>query len=183
MSMSTKVSYQIMNALKRIANCKSNSIEAGFTVFELMVAIVITALVAYAAIPRFDELNASMERMNVRKNVLLDLRRAQAETVTHGCRGIFKIAANLRSYSYGCDYLAYDTANPPSADGIIFSRTLPTNFYISSDQIIIFNSKGQIVDEAAFIDSRTVTLSENTSGPTVVFATGTLLGTGLFEYN
>ena len=157
--------------------------QRGVTIFELMMSIIVTAIIAYVAIPRFDELNVSMERMNVRKTLLLDLRRAQAETVTHGCRGIFTIAASQKSYSFGCDYLAYDPTVPPSPDMIIYNRTLPNHFYISSDDTIIFNSKGQITDELGFIDSRTVTLSDTSTGVVTPFATGTILGTGLFEFN
>lgn len=150
--------------------------------FEFLVALSISSVVAYITIPRFTEINASMHRINARKFVLLDLRRAQAETVKNGCRGIVTIAANSNSYTFGCDYLAYDTNVPPQADVIIFSRTLPNSFFISSDDTIIFNSKGQIVDELGFIDSRQITLSESAHGPMNQYATGQILGTGLFEY-
>lgn len=166
----------------KVSCCRKFKSQSAFTVFELIVTISLSAIVAVVAIPRFSDINSSMQRMNVRNNLLLDLRRAQAESVTQGCRGIFKIAPNFRSYTFGCDYLDYDTAIPPSADNLIFSRTLPTNFFINADKTIIFNSKGQITDEYNFIDSRSVTLSDNASGPTVVFAQGQVLGTGLFEY-
>ncbi|MCO6430875.1 MAG: type II secretion system protein [Deltaproteobacteria bacterium] len=156
---------------------------SAFTMFEFLVVLVVTSIVAYLAIPMFGQINSSMERVNVRKFLLLDLRRAQAESVTHGCRGIFTISSDNRSYSFGCDYLAYDTNVPPSADVITFSRTLPSHTYVTSDRTIIFNSKGQLVDELGFIDSRSITLSDDSDGPMRVFATGSVLGTGLFEYD
>lgn len=169
--------------LERVQSRNVYSNMHGFTLFELLIAISILAITAAIALPNYTELNASIERMNVRQLLLQDLRRAQAESVTHGCRGIFKIAANNRSYNFGCDYLNYDTSSPPSADSTIFARNLPIYFYAASDMTVIFNSKGQIVDEFGFLDSRQITLSENSSGSLVDFATGNILGTGVFEYD
>ena len=157
--------------------------QAGVTLLDVLVALIISVIVAVIAIPNYAQLNTSLERMNVRKTVLQDLRRAQAETVTHGCRGIFEIAVNKKAYSFGCDFLPYDTESPPSMDVLKFSRTLPNNFYIESDSSVIFNSKGQITDEIGFIDSRTISLSDNSSGPLEVYATGVVAGTGVFEFN
>ncbi len=155
--------------------------ETGFSLIEMMVAMVILALVTAAAAPNFADLSASFDRMNARSNLLQDLKRAQAESLTKGCRGIFEINPSGTGYTFGCDYLSYDASSPPSADEVSFEREMPSNVTIASDAQIIFNSRGQSVSESDVIATRTLTMSKTVGGTTEQFVSGTLMGTGLFS--
>lgn len=157
--------------------------ERGFSLIEMLVSLVIMALMTAIAAPNFADLSASFDRMNARSNLLQDLKRAQAEALTKGCRGIFTIAVGGGSYSYGCDFLSYDTNSPPAYDVMSFEREMPTGVTISSDAQIIFNSRGQTVDENDVISTVTVSMTKSVDGSPEVFVTGTLMGTGLFSLN
>lgn len=157
--------------------------QSGFTLMELMTVILIMTVTMSVAVPQLLSLNASVERMNTKLMVLQDLRRAQSEAITQGCRGILKIASDSKSYTYGCDYLNYSTATPPVADNQIFIRYLPNLFTIATSGTVIFNSRGQSVDQSDILSTRTITLREASSGSPTVFATGSLNAIGMFDYN
>jgi len=158
------------------------STEAGFTSFELLVVLSIFAILVYVSAPKFRELAGSSERFAARGHLLEDIKNAQAIALTQGCRGIFTVAEDSRSYNFGCDYLAYDTNDPPAADVISFTRPLGGDVRLTADNIIIFNSRGQTVD----IDDNQINvqlqLSSVKKGKRENFATGLLLGTGVFTY-
>ncbi|MCB0324732.1 MAG: prepilin-type N-terminal cleavage/methylation domain-containing protein [Bdellovibrionales bacterium] len=153
---------------------------AGFSLLELMVALVVLAVLTGLLAPNFATISGSFDRLNARSNLLQDLKRAQAESLTKGCRGIFQIAVGGNSYSFGCDFLAYDPASPPSYDQQSFSRTLPSGVQVSASSQIIFNSRGQSVDENDVISTTTITMTRSSSEGSETFVSGTLLGTGLF---
>jgi prepilin-type N-terminal cleavage/methylation domain-containing protein len=155
----------------------------GFTLFEVLAAMLILAITSFIAIPQFLSLNTSVTRMDVRLQVMQDLRRAQAEAITQGCRGIVTIAPDNKSYTFGCDYLSYDTTIPPVADSQSFIRYLPNLFQISADDTIIFNSRGQSVDPFDVLENRTITLSDSSTGTLRSFATGNISGIGMFDYD
>lgn len=155
--------------------------ERGFSFPDLLVSISIMAILATQAIPQFSGFASSFDRFNARSYLIQDLKRAQAEAITQGCREIFTIATDGKSYSYGCDYLPYDTNSIPQADSISFTRHLPGNMTISADALIIFNSQGHAVDASGSMSNVNITLYDD-SGPSITaVATGTLLGTGVFS--
>lgn len=153
--------------------------ELGFTLAEMLVVISLLGLLTMSAAPKFTELSASFDRMNAKSYIIQDLKRAQAESITEGCRGIFAVDADSNGYSFGCDYLSYDTAVPPSADTISFRRQLPSTVRVTVTAPIIFNSRGHAVDPDDILNNVTINLN-NVDG--VNFAAGTLLGTGVFTY-
>lgn len=156
---------------------------AAFTVMELMVAVAISAIVSVIVTPEFSKMVASFDRFNVRTDLIQDLKRAQAEALTQGCRGIFRIAANGKSYSFGCDYLEYDATNPPSADSVSFMRTLPNKITISTTSPLIFNSRGESVDVGNIISNNSISIYTSEPGTPTAFASGTILGTGVFSFD
>lgn len=143
----------------------------------------ITALLAAYAIPQYSRMSDSFDRFNARAHLLEDIKRAQAFSLAEGCRGILTIAGDGNSYDFGCDYLAYDAADPPSADSIQFTRNLGDDITLASSTSVIFNSRGQTVDKDDIIQNVTFTLTSSAKGSTGTFATGTLLGTGVFQYS
>jgi prepilin-type N-terminal cleavage/methylation domain-containing protein len=157
--------------------------ETGFSVLELLVVMSLSAVLTLFALPQYTKLAAAFDRMNARAELVKDLKRAQAESITEGCRGIIVIAADKKSYTFGCDYLDYDTASAPRSDVITFKRYLPSHITVASSGPIIFNSRGQTVDTSYIMSNTTITLTDTTKGTGGVYATGTLLGTGVFRFN
>jgi len=62
-------------------------------------------------------------------------------------------------------------------------RNLPANMTITSSDPIIFNSRGQAVDVDDIMSNLTISLIESGDGGPETFASGTLLGTGVFSYD
>ena len=153
--------------------------DKGFTLVEMLAVIIITAVVGAVAIPQFGTLRGSMDRINARAYIIQDLKRAQAESITQGCRGIFKIAANNESYTFGCDYLTYDVAADPSADVTSFVRNLPTDIEVSADAAVIFNSRGQAIDTSYALTNVDISITDDGTE----FASGTISGSGVFSYD
>lgn len=157
--------------------------ERGFTLTEMLAGISIFTIVCAMAMPHLSSLSKSFESINARSYVIQDLKRAQAETITQGCRGIFKIATDGKSYTFGCDFLPYDTSVNPSADGMSFRRNMPTTVSVGSSAPVILNSRGQTVDIDNVLVNITLTLRSHTTTPPTVMASGTLLATGVFTYD
>ena len=157
--------------------------ERGFTVMELMISVVILAILARSAVSMTTSTLDSADKSTSEVQVVQHLRRAQATAVTEGCRGIFSISNDARSYSFGCDYLPYSTATPPVADTAFFQYYLPQGITISTSGLIILNSRGQSEDESYVLTTRTVSLTSTQGLNTAVFATGTLRATGFFSYD
>lgn len=158
---------------------RSSCGSAGFTILELIVVIMMLSILAHGAVSGTMATLKSADKNSARVQVVQDLRRAQATSVTEGCRGIFEVINSGSQYTYGCDYLPYDTDPIPSADSITFTGTLPNGITMTTDSLIIFNSRGQVVNTNYSLVTRTVTLT--TVGQD--FATGTLRATGFFSYS
>jgi prepilin-type N-terminal cleavage/methylation domain-containing protein len=158
-----------------------NKREAAFTLLELIVTLTLAAILGRVAAFEFPALMQSYNRMDARAQLVQDIKRAQAESITWGCRGIFKVDSDRRGYTFGCDFLDYDTNIPPTADKIFLERDLPDRIYLSVSGPVIFNSRGQAVDPYGDINNVELTLYE--SGRELPVAQGVLLGTGVFGYD
>lgn len=150
---------------------------------ELIVAITLMSVIGAVATPRFSEMMDSFRRSTVRVQLMQDLARGQAVAVQQGCRGIMVIASNGKSYTFGCDYLPYDTATTPTYDTAMFTTKLPNKITIGTDERVIFNTRGQVVDKDNILEPRTITLYLTQNGTAGAFANGTLRVTGFFGYN
>lgn len=154
----------------------------GFTALELLITMLIFSILCFSAIPQLSKLYQVYDKRNAEMQILQDLRTAQATTVEQGCRGIFVVAADNNSYSFGCDYVPFSSSSPPPFDTQLYTRKMPSNTKISTDAEIIFNSRGQVVDEQNFLTTRSVVLSSLESSGYTTFNTGTLTATGFFSY-
>jgi type II secretory pathway pseudopilin PulG len=152
--------------------------ESGVSLLNLLAAITVAAIVGALGIPQLAILTKGFDRFNSRSFLIQDLKLAQAHSVTEGCRGIVKIAANGESYVFGCDYLGYDPAAEPSPDNTVFTRLLPDHITVVASAPVIFDSRGQSVDIDGIVQNVTLQLRARTE----TFASGTLLGTGVFSY-
>ena len=150
---------------------------------DMLVTMAILGTIGAMAAPQLSTLSSSFNRLNARTILIQDLKRAQAQALTEGCRGIFTFDASNESYSFGCDYLSYDTSDTPVADTISFQRTMPDRTQVTVSTQVIFNSRGQSVDKDDIIQNVTLSLFDTTSGSAVLYNTGTLLGTGLFSFD
>ena len=151
----------------------------GFTVFELMVTICILGLLARYAVEMTFQTLSSGNKNTARILLVQELRRAQAMAVTEGCRGIWSLGNSGNTYSFGCDYIPYDTNTTPAADVAKFAGSFPAGMTMSVSSQLIYNTRGQLVDASNALVTRTVTLSAGGSS----FASGTIRATGFFSYN
>jgi prepilin-type N-terminal cleavage/methylation domain-containing protein len=156
--------------------------QEGFTLIELVVVLTVLTVISSIAVSKFRPIESSFQRMNARSLLIQDLKRAQAEAITWGCRGIFAIADDSSGYSFGCDFLEYDTSTAPAADRVFFTRKMPTGISITASQPVIFNSRGQSVDLDGVMVNVDVDLQDYENDASTIFASGTLLGTGVFSY-
>lgn len=156
--------------------------DSGFSLFEMLVAMVIFLIVGFASSPYISGLMESFTKRNAEMQVLEDLRLAQSTAVEQGCRGIFAVASDNLSYSFGCDYTPHSTSSPPVPDSIAFTRPVPPRITVAASGLIIFNSRGLSVDETGSLVARTVTLTINRHGLDTIFNSGTLRPMGHFSF-
>jgi len=157
--------------------------EVGVSLLEMLIVVAVLGILGSVALPRFSLLNDSFHRFNARAILVQDLKRAQAQALTEGCRGIFVMHSNNRGYRYGCDYLPYSPGATPEPDLVSFQRNLPPRVSMTVSDPMIFNSRGTSVDINDIMQNVTIILFDNSSGTPVEFARGTLLGTGLFSFD
>jgi prepilin-type N-terminal cleavage/methylation domain-containing protein len=146
--------------------------ERGFSILELCVVMAILAILAAIAVPDYSEVSGSFNRQASVSQVEFDLRRARAEALAAGTRGVVSIGGGGAQYSFGFDYLPY--AEPAAAETEEFRRRLPAKITFSSSVELIFDSRGYLVDEDGNLTSAALSLSfDGTS-----FCSGTVLSTG-----
>jgi prepilin-type N-terminal cleavage/methylation domain-containing protein len=119
--------------------------EKGFTVFELLVVLVLSTIFAATALQQYADMSASFNRQNGLRQLESDLRRARAEVVAAGARGVFTIASDGKSYSFGLDYIPFSEDDPPESDSQMFRRVLPTDISLGVTNLL-YDSKGFLVD-------------------------------------
>lgn len=149
---------------------------------ELLVAMAIFFIVGFASTPYVSELMESFTKRNAEMQLLGDMRLAQATAVEQGCQGIININADHSGYTFGCDYVPFSAASPPVIDTLLFTRYLPSKIEIESDALIIFNTRGQSVEESGSVATRQITLTIQRNGSNSTFNTGTLRPTGFFSF-
>ncbi len=156
--------------------------ETGASLLELLVGIIVLAIVSVLAIPQMGVMQNSFNRFNARAQLLEDIKFAQAYSITEGCRGVLSINASGKDYTFGCDYLDYDIVGDPEPDSVILSREVPGDVQISASSIAIFNSRGQSINQSGVVTNVTFTLNSKIKDVREDFASGLLLGTGVFKY-
>ena len=155
----------------------------GFTVIELLVGISLFSILSLIGILNYSKISFSYKKFDALSQVTEDLRIAQQQTVSEGGRGIFVIAADGKSYSFGYDYLPYNLTEPIVPDSILWSNNLPKLITVESTDLIIFNSQGRVVDKDGVIISPTLTFKDTYDSAENIFRTGELSSNGIFSLN
>ena len=147
---------------------------SGISVIEVLVTLMIFSLISLIAVPGFAELQNSFNRNNAKKQLEFHVKRARTESITKGTRGILSTTSG--GYSFGFDYLPY--SDPPIADEVLFSATLPHDITIFVNDNIIFDSRGTLVDMDGLPNFLDITLNQYNKK----FCIGKLLTTGILSY-
>jgi len=154
----------------------------GYGILDIMATLVISSVLGYSAVINLPEFTYSYQRYQARSTFVQHLRETQARAITQGCRGLLTISPDKHSYQSGCDYLTYDTTNPPSLDKVFLSATLPDHVFLSVNKPIFFNSKGQATDVNGNLNMVLIGLTHSANPNHEAFSSGVLLGTGMFSY-
>ena len=153
---------------------------SGFTLFELLITLFISAVLTAIAIPQYSLLAVSLNQREAELQLLQDLKDAQLQSVREGCKGIITVAADNESYKFGCDYVPYSTS-PIVEDSISFTRNMPNNIKVAVDAQAFYNSRGQVTNSSGVLATRTFTLTYFNGTSWITFNTGTLRATGFFS--
>lgn len=150
------------------------STERGYSLLELLIVCVLFAILTHSALSGFPELMRSVNRNTARQQLEFDFKRARAEALSHGARGVLTVNASGTGYSLGIDYAPFDGTN----DVDVFTRELPTGVLLTLSTPLIFSSSGYTIDTAGALTSVTVTLGDDEG----TILSGTLYPVGSLDY-
>lgn len=131
--------------------------EGGMTLLELLVAMGLFSILAFAGALQFGELVGSFNRNNARHDLEFDISRIRSEAGAEGTRVVLVVGATRTSYSIGFDRLPY--ASPPVIEVPLFRRNLPNDVTITGTQPLIFDSRGYVINEAGQLTNTVLTMS------------------------
>jgi Tfp pilus assembly protein FimT len=151
---------------------------SGFTILELLVVLSFTAIMVAAAVPKMSEFRQVMHKNSAEFQVVQHFRWLQAKAVEQGCRGMLIVSQNKQSYSLGCDYIPFDDSADPQFDILLDTHHLPGEVRMDIDDVVVFNTRGQVINSQGNLQTRAVTLSYYNEP----FKTGSLRATGFFDY-
>ena len=149
----------------------------GFTLLELLLVLIIISVTVAFASPALARLLESYARLSVQQRFESDLKHAASLAASSATRVIFSVAASGDSYSYGADYLPYNT--PPQPDSETFRTTLPASFSLSPRRTLLFDSRGFLVDSQGDPAGCSFTLSQNN----LAAVTATIYPTGIVAFD
>lgn len=150
--------------------------QTGFSILELLVAMGILLIISAVAMANVPEMLRSFKQNNLRREFEFILRRAKSEAAQEGTRTILALENTGTEYSLGFDYLPYNS--PAAADNVILNRTLDDEFAITSDQAIIFDSRGYLIDETGQLTQTSLIFYQ--SGQAII--SGQIFSTGFLNY-
>jgi hypothetical protein len=147
--------------------------QRGSSVFELLITLAITTIILATGMLGLSATRGSFEKNEARYQLEADLKVIRNSAIESGARAFVTIAVGGRSYSAALDYFPY--AATPSAERVLFSRSLPPGITISSGSTVIINSKGFTIDSTGQISSTSISLFSRA----VPFLSATIYPTGV----
>jgi MSHA pilin protein MshC len=161
--------------ISHTTQCKLRRFVSGYTIVELVAVIVILAILAAIAGPKFFGTKVFSER-GYADEVASAMRYAQKVAVASGCNVQLTITA--AGYSAAQQAALGNTCNSASAswttpvkrvDGALLSGTPPSDANVNTSATMVFNNKGAVISGAANLTIGAYTLSlDATSGFVVV---------------
>jgi type IV fimbrial biogenesis protein FimT len=136
-------------------------LQKGFTLIELMIALVIVALLALLAAPMYGEMIANTEVRNAAENILTGLRTAQGEAVKQNSPTKFILDGTTGWQILVTDPDTYDFDATPwreykFAEGAKRASVTPTPVAATE---VVFNGLGQILHQDTAISRVDITTS------------------------
>lgn len=135
----------------------SERASSGMTLLELLVAMGLFSVLAFAGALQFGELMGSFNRNNARHDLEFDVSRIRSEAGAEGTRVVLVIGADRSFYSVGFDRLPY--ASPPVIEVPLFRRNLPNDVTVTATQPLIFDSRGYVINEGGQLTNTVLTLA------------------------
>lgn len=152
-------------------------LEQGVTLFEVLLAQLILLLMVSLAVPAYAVLQRSYEKELVKQQFASDIRYARERAYTNGAKSFIVIQPDSNFYTVGLDYLPYNVI--PYEDTSDLIRTLATELSLYSDDTIIFNAEGVLVDANGSPASVEVQFLEKS----IVFANARIFPTGVVDFD
>jgi prepilin-type N-terminal cleavage/methylation domain-containing protein len=136
-------------------------IQRGFTLIEVMIALVIVAMLALFAAPMYGEMLANTEVRNAAENILMGLRAAQSEAIRQNSPAKFVLDSTTGWQVLVTDRNTYDFDAAPYREykfneGARRASVTPTP---SGGTEVVFNGLGQIIHQDTALSQIDVTTS------------------------
>jgi hypothetical protein len=147
--------------------------QVGSTIFELLITLAVTGIMASVAMLGFSTVRSSFDKSESKYQLQADLKLLRNAALELGAHAFLVINQTGSSYSVAIDYAPY--AVPPNAERILFSRPLPSGITLSVSRRVMVNSKGFTIEDDGTITTSIVTLALR-SQP---FLSATLYPTGV----
>ncbi len=166
----------MLNSSDTILNTQRSLVRVpGFTLLEVVVVLLIMSTISAIGVSQLAELQSSFARNSARREFLHDLMRTKNEALSAGARAIIQVAADGMSYDVGLDYLPF--SNPAVSERALFKRDLGLGVSMSTNQTIVFDSRGFLVNSSGAITSTNVSFLNNGSS----YYSATIYPTGVMQ--
>jgi prepilin-type N-terminal cleavage/methylation domain-containing protein len=150
--------------------------ELGFTLAEVLIVISLMSILALIGVSSMPDLQESQRRGLARHILENEIASTKALGAAEGGRAILVFDASGNSYTVGLDYPPYSAT--AASDVVRFARNLPPGVTGISNQAIIFDSRGFLIDVSGDLTNTTVSLWDQSGN----FAAGTIYPTGYVAY-
>lgn len=139
----------------------STTTSKGFSLLELLGALLITGTTALVALHYAVKTYNSIKKMTARQLVLTDIKYARNQALSKGVRTLVTVDSGYNSYKIGYDTIPYATT--PSIETLAFQRKLPAGISLVFNKSIIFSSRGSLIAADDTLQTGTISLIQDGS--------------------